>query len=211
MILISILFLIPIHYTARSKGYNGGLLATVTGLLAATALLASVVIPGQLLRILQLALPATVLGVVWFLPPRPNAPGKAYLRIKFTCPECGKTVSFPRHREGVAELCPECGEVIRVPEDEHSPSPGARDRTRPSGTQGPVCFDSFGRPEPAHQLAAILSDNGVEARVVSDSAGGVLPQVGNTQGHRVMIDVAQWDEAVEIEKECQQEGPPNFG
>lgn len=34
--------------------------------------------------------------------------------ITFTCPECGRTITFDREREGLADLCPKCGEVITV-------------------------------------------------------------------------------------------------
>ncbi len=200
MILISVLFLVPIYYLARSKGYNGGIFATATGVLA--LIIGNIPVPQ--FGILYIVLPAAVLILVSLLKPKADAPGESYLKIVFPCPECAKTVSFPRHREGVAELCPECGELIRVPEDEHSPKPSARDRTKPPATQGEVCLESFGRPEPADQLAAILNDSGINARVASDSGGGVLPQIGNTEGHRVMIDATQWNEAVEIERQCQQ-------
>jgi hypothetical protein len=192
---IAWLFGVPAYYLAKSKGRSGRAYAILTVLLG---------IPVSGLGAFGFVLPAASLVVVFLLPARPGAPGKAYLRIVFPCPECGETVSFPRHREGVAEFCPECGELIRVPEDEHSPKPTAHDRRKPTAARGEACFESFGRLEPAQQLAAILNGGGVNARVASDSGGGVLPHIGNTEGHRVMIDAAQWDEAVDIERQCQE-------
>lgn len=205
MILIVVLFLVPIYYIAKSKGRSGASYSVAAGVLALLALDAPMMWDEPRLGSLQLAFPAAVLLLVALLPVRPGAPGKAYLKIEFACPECGQTVTFPREREGAAELCPKCGELIRVATDEFSPVSGPTRRTKPEGVAGEVCFDTFGRPEPADQLAAILNDNGVNARVSSDGGGGVLPQVGNTQGHRVMIDVAQWEDAVKIEQECQQD------
>lgn len=204
MILISILFLVPIYYTSISKGYNGKLLSLIAGVPSIIAMVVSSAYPHRFLEIIHLAIPACMLGIVWVLRPKPGAPGKAYLKITFECPECGETLSFPRHRAGAGELCPECGDVIHVPDEDRESSQDTRIRTKPSKTQGEVCFNSFGRPEPAYQWIAILQDKGVQARLASDSAGGALPHIGNTEGHRVMINAQQWDEAVEIEKQCQQ-------
>ena len=189
---LAVLFGIPIYYLAISKGRSGFGYA-----ISAMALGSSQVWLGPF----GLLLPAAVLGCLQLLPPRPGAPGKAYMKVEFACPECGKTVTFPREREGAAELCPECGEILRVPKDGATHQPKGRNRPKPSATKGQVCFDSFGRPEPAHLLAAILNDNGVPARVESDSAGGALPHLGNASGHRIFIDASQWDEAVEIEEQ----------
>jgi predicted RNA-binding Zn-ribbon protein involved in translation (DUF1610 family) len=208
MIAIAVLFLVPIYYIAKSKGYNATWVCVVSAALGAAVPLAFQVLGRPLLfPVLDFTPSLLVLIVVWLIPPREGAPGKAYLKISFLCPECGESIVFPREREGTADLCPKCGELIRIPEDEHSPDHSQQNRTRPTASHGVVCFESFGRPEPAQVLAAILSDNGVAATVSGDSGGGVLPQVGNTQGHRVMIDVTQWDEAVRIEKECQQSVP----
>lgn len=192
---IAWLFGVPAYYLAKSKGRSGPIYGTITVLLGW---------PINWFGAFGFILPAAFLGVLYLIPEKPGAPGKAYLTITFVCPECGKTISFPRHREGVAELCPECGELIRVPEDEHSPKATTRDRGKPAVTQGDVCFESFARPASAHQLAAILKGNGVEARVSADDGGGMLPYLGSAQGYRIMIDVDQWDAAVAIEKECQQ-------
>ena len=192
---IAWLFGVPAYYLAKSKGRSGPIYGTVTVLLGWTI---------SWFGAFGFILPAACLGILYLLPEKPGAPGKAYLKITFACPECGKTISFPRHREGVAELCPECNELIRVPEDQHSPEAPARDRRRPTVAQGEVCFESFSSSASAQQLVAILKGNGVEARVAGDDCGGMLPHIGNAQGYRIMIDVDQWDEAVKIEKECQQ-------
>lgn len=194
---IAWLFAVPAYYLAKSKGRSGFGYAILTMALANPIPFIGYVAFGFILAALPLVL-------LYFLPAQPGALGEKYLKIIFPCPECGQTVSFPRHREGLAVSCPHCGEMIRVPEDEHSPPPAVHNRTKPATTQGEVCFESFGQLEPAHVLVAILSDNGIKARVVSDSGGGVLPQIGNTEGHKVMIDAGQWDEAVIVEKQCQQ-------
>jgi hypothetical protein len=61
-------------------------------------------------------------------------------------------------------------------------------------------LDTFGRETSALQLAALLNDAGIEALVSSDDAGGLLPQMGMTQGYAVQIDASQWDEAEAILK-----------
>lgn len=202
MILIAVLFLIPIYYVAKSKGRSGAVCSIAAGIGAAIGFFAPMMWNEPRLAILQFALPAAVLLVVAALPGRLGAPGKAYFKIVFTCPECGQTVTFPRASEGTAELCPKCQELIRVPTDEFSPKANPKRRNKPVGASGEVCFETFGRAASADQLAAILNDQGVKARVTSDSGGGVLPQIGNAQGHRVIIDAAQWEDAVKIESDC---------
>ncbi len=205
MILISILFLVPIYYTSISKGYNGKMFAIIAGIPSIIAMVVSSAYPHKILDIVYLVFPACMLGIVWILKPKPGAPGKGYLKITFGCPECGESITFPRHRAGAGVLCPECGEVVHVPDDEKTSSVEAQKKIKPKVSNGEVCFNTFGRPEPAHQWVAILQDNGVPARLASDSAGGALPHIGNTEGHRIMIDISHWDDAVEIEKQCQQE------
>ena len=204
MIPIAVLFVVPVYYLAKSKGYSGKAFSVITACLYVLGLFLPKFVILPYVGLAPLIFPAFSLLLVALLKARKGAPGKSYLKITFSCPECGKTVSFPRHREGVAELCPECGELIRVPEDDHSPKSSACDRRKPAVAQGEVCFESFGRFEPANLLVAILNDNGIEAHVSGDDGGGMLPQIGNTQGYRVMLDVSQWDEAVKIERECQQ-------
>lgn len=67
-----------------------------------------------------------------------------------------------------------------------------------------VCFRKFPRREPANILAAVLNDNGVEATVFGDDAGGAMPFIGSTQGYRVMIDAGARDRASEIEDESRE-------
>jgi len=46
----------------------------------------------------------------------PAAPKLEGDSINFTCPECGKPVSFKRRHAGLVVRCPECNERIMVPE-----------------------------------------------------------------------------------------------
>jgi len=187
-------FGVPAYYLARSKGRSGFSYAFFMVILG---------LPSVVLGLFGFILPAIGLGILYLLPGKSGAPGNAYLKITFACPECGKTISFPRDREGAAELCPACGELIRVLTDEHSPEPSQRDRRKPQVAEGEVCFESFARQEPAHVLVAILSENGVRARMAADDGGGFAGFIGSAEGYRVLINVEDWDEAVRIEKECQ--------
>ena len=65
MILLSVVFIIPIYYSARSKGYPAGFFAVVAGVMAFIALLLSAEFLGPAFGILWLVLPAAVLGVVF--------------------------------------------------------------------------------------------------------------------------------------------------
>jgi len=198
VILIGVLFVVPIYYIARSKGYNGGLWGTVAAVLALSGMWAGAWVPVPGIGILEILLPAATLGLIWIMAPKPGAPGKAYLKITFPCSECGKSVTFKREQEGRAQLCPECGELISVPMDEHSPSPTRDTREKPPRTDGAVCLESFGLPDPAIQLVALLKANGINALFEGDDAGGTLPNVAVTTGYRVMIDVRQWEAAVAV-------------
>lgn len=194
---IAWVFAVPAYYLARSKGRLGGFYAILILLMG---------VPAYWIGPAVFIAPGIVVLVLYALPAKPGAPGESYLQIEFSCPECNQVVAFPRHREGVAVLCPKCGELISVPTDEHSAPATGKDRPVPDPGDGIVIYDSFGRPEPAHRLAAILNDNGVTAEVVSDSGGGVLPHVGNTLGYRVRIDASQWELATEIEAACREAG-----
>lgn len=198
-------FLVPIYYRAKAKGFNGVVWAVAALCLGVGSLLASIVIPWPILSVLGFGFPAAVLLGMFILPARPGAPGSAYLKITFQCPECDQTIWFPRHAEGTAELCPECGEIVTVPKDDHSPRPSPKAVRKPQEAEGPVLLESFGRPLPARLLAAVLNDNGINAFVSGDDAGGALPHVGNTQGYRVMIDATDWDDAMKFREQCQQE------
>ena len=87
--------------------------------------------------------------------------------------------------------------MVTVPTDKDSPRPERRQWVRPEKTEGEVCLERYGRKEVADVTQVILADNGVPARVASDDGGGTVP-IGVLGGHRVMIDVKDWDRAVEI-------------
>ena len=210
-ILIGALFLVPVYYRAKAIGYNGGVWAATAGCLGAGFFLISLITPSPIFTLLSFGVPAAFLAATFVIPIKANAPGEAYLTITFACPECGRTVSFPRRSEGDAELCPECGEIIRVPKDEFSPKPSSGNGGTTGDTKDEVCFETFGLPDQAHLLAAVLSHNGVPARVVSDDARPIS-YIAAVLGYRVMIDPAQWDEAAKIREQCQQdESTPSAG
>ena len=196
---ISVIFLVPSYYRANSKGYNGKFWAVAAGvacaLIHASALyLAEYWIP----PFFALIPPAFLLLVMFCLPEKAGAPGKEYLTITFTCPECGCPVSYPRHREGVAVLCKHCEEVISVPTDKPTPADPPKIHSKPDQAEGSFCIVSYGKEMAAYELVAILGLREIEAFVTSDDAGGALPHVGNTQGYRVMIDIQDWDAAERI-------------
>jgi hypothetical protein len=109
-IALGMLFFVPMHYIAKSKGYKPARFTVPAIILCA----ACIVIPGLGLGIL--VIPLTFLGLVSLLKTRAGAPGEAWLKITFTCPACKETIVFDREREGLADLCPKCGEIVTVPE-----------------------------------------------------------------------------------------------
>lgn len=203
LIAITVVFLVPAYYLAKSKGYN------ITLLLICSALL-SAGVPAVLIFLeltvkipwLEITFPFLALGIVWLLPEREGAPGKKYLKITFDCPECKEEVTFPRSKEGTAELCPKCNEIITVPLDEFSPQPNLPQRIKPSIESGLVCYASFGDEMLALQMQALLEDHGIESEIIGGTGGGSLPQFSGTQGFKLSIDVENWDKAVEIENQC---------
>jgi len=193
------LFVVPAYYLAKSKGRSGLGYAILTVLSCYFAQLLGTSSPAFSFS-LSFILPAVTLGILYVLPAKHGAPGEAYLTITAKCPMCGETVSFPRRREGFAESCPECGEVVTVPTDAYSPKSPPHDRRKPDVTEGEVCFVSFGLEEPADLLAALLNDNGVPARVVGATF------IGFVEGYRVIINAADWDQAVRIERDSELAG-----
>lgn len=205
MIPLIVLFLIPTYYIARSKGYNALLVCVVSGLVAMFMPYILSFLKGRpILPIMDVTVPLLVLAIVWLLPKRRGAPGKEYLTIRFTCPECGDDVSFKRHEEGRAVLCPACGEIITVPLDKYSPSSPIEKHQRPPPGGGPVCYDSFANEMAALDAQARLESSGIPTELVNDTAGGALPQLSVGQGFRIMIDAKDWDRAVQAGQKANQ-------
>ena len=201
MIAVAVLFLIPIYYLARSKGYNAKWVCILSGAISFFTPWAIRLISGvdrYLFPYADISVPAVALFVFWVLPARKGAPGKAYLTIRFNCPECKAEVSFKRHEEGTVVMCPKCREIITVPEDEFSPKKTVRTRTRPSVSEGKVCFDSYANEEKALEVQAALGANGVESSIMNSSTTGVVPTLSFGAGFRVIIDVRDWDKANNI-------------
>lgn len=200
MIAIAVIFLVPAYYLAKSKGYNVVIILVASGILSmGFPLILNILDISDTVPLADITFPFLSLGIVWLLPKKAGAPGKAYLKITFQCPECREEVTFDRSEEGKAELCPKCGEIVTVPLDEFSPKPTTHRKEKPDAVSGAVCFTSFGDEMSALQLQAVLEDHGIESEVISGIGGGSLPQLGGTEGFKIAIDIDDWDKAVEIE------------
>ena len=201
LMMITVLFLMPAYYVGKSKGLHmawliGIALAAVFGLVLVAAVFLE---DGLLLGNLAFFVAPLFLLLVWLLPARKGAPGKAYLKITFDCPECGESVTFPRHREGVAVSCPKCAEIITVKEDGYSPVHEAlKIERRPETTSGLVTLVIFGNPHAADILRGMLAAADVHAVVFQDNGGGTMPQINQMSGFRVNVDAGNWDAAVAV-------------
>lgn len=206
MIALAVVFLVPAYYLAKSKGYNVAIILIASAILSIGVPLGISIINNENpMPWIDITFPFLALGIVWFLPKRAGAPGKAYLNITFECPECKEEVTFPRSKEGSPQLCPKCGEIITVPLDEHSPKPTEHIKEKPDIESGSVCFDSFGDEMSALQLHALLEENGIKSEVIGGIGGGAPPQLGGTEGFKIAIDIDDWERAVEIEKLANQQ------
>ena len=198
MIGLTVLFLIPIYYLAKSKGYNALPVCIVCGAVGFITPLALHVFLGEdLFPFADCTAALGALVVVWLLPAKKGAPGKAYLKITFNCPECKTSVTFKRHEEGTAQLCPACGEIITVPLDEFSPKTAIHKARNPAPIDGMRCFETYANEVKALEVKALLEGNGIPAEIVSDAGGGMLPQIGISQGYNVMVKTEDWDRAIE--------------
>jgi hypothetical protein len=212
MILITIVFLIPAYYLAKSKGYNAAPILITTGILSFGLPMILRCIEGlEILPVMDLTFPILALIIIKLLPEKKGAPGKKYLKISFICPECNQEVTFERRFEGKAELCPKCDEIITIPLDEFSPPPLEQSRIKPIISSGQVCFAEFGNEMFAIQFEAMLNDHGIDTEMISGIGGGTLPHLGGTQGFKVMIDINDWEAAIEIEKTANQSSKPKCG
>ncbi|MFY9182470.1 MAG: hypothetical protein WBI79_04230 [Kiritimatiellia bacterium] len=199
---VIILFLIPIYYIAKSKGYNALLLCVISGLIAFFTPFYLQFFKGwPQLPWADATVPMVLLGIIWLLPARKGAPGKAYLTINFICPECNVPVTFRRHEEGKAVLCPKCGEIITVPLDQYSDRPKTQRADRPSASEGRVCFNAYGNEMAAIEMKALLEGHGITAEVTDGTSGSALPQLGLMEGFKIYIDAKDWDKALEIENQ----------
>ena len=206
MLLITILFLIPGYYLAKSKGYNAAKVLTIAGIFSLWYPAVSRCIEGlDPFPIIDISFPLIALLVIWLLPAKKGAPGKAYLNISFVCPECNQEVKFERRFEGQAVLCKKCDEIITVPTDEFSPKAEKKKRIKPAVLSGKVCFDEFVDEICAEQLTDLFNAHGIKAEMIGNIAAGALPQLSVLQGFKVMIDIADWDMAVEIEEKVHSE------
>lgn len=200
MIGVIVLFLIPIYYIAKSKGYNTALVCVISGVISVLSPQLYHYIWGEpLLPFADASVPMVLLVIIWLLPARKSAPGKAYLRINFVCPECKAPVTFRRHEEGKAVLCPKCGEIITVPLDQYSDRPKTIRTDRPSASEGQVCFNAYGNEMAAIEMKSLLEGHGIAAEVTDGTSGSALPQLGLMEGFKLFIDAKDWDRAIEIE------------
>jgi len=204
MFLLAVVFLVPAYYLAKSKGYNVAIILVCSAVLSVgVPLLLNFLEITDGMPWVDITLPCLALGIIWLLPEREGAPGKKYLKITFDCPECNEEVTFPRSKEGKADLCPKCNEIITVPLDEFSPKPTIPKRIKPNIESGTVCYASFGDEMLAVQMQALFEDNGIESEIIDGIGGGSLPQLSGTQGFKLSINIEDWDKAVEIENNCQ--------
>ena len=134
MIIIALVFLIPIWRITSSKGYNGKAFVFAAGIPASIAQIIGITLEIEsdtmelLIPVGTLGIPLLTLGLAAILPTRPGAPGKAWMKITFPCPDCGETISFNRELEGLTRQCPKCDEIVTVKENpDHSQAgPGKR-------------------------------------------------------------------------------------
>lgn len=199
MIVLVVLVLLPIYYLAKSKGYNVVLVCIIPGIIGCLTPYALHTMGGKLpFPFIYLTLPLIALLAVWLLPAKKGAPGKAYFKITFQCPECHQCITFKRDREGCAELCPKCGEIVTVPTDQFTPTTQPRTKMRPQTSEGEVCFDSFIRQEDASLLHIQLESHGIPSRIVSDDGCGLMGAAW--QDHKVIITAKDWDKAIDIQE-----------
>lgn len=134
MILIALVFLIPIWRIASSKGYSGKAFVLAAGIPAFIAQSIGVILEpsSSNIRFLipagTIGIPLLTLGLAAILPTKAGAPGKAWRKITFPCPDCGETLSFNRELEGLVRECPKCDEIVTVQNspDSSQASPGKR-------------------------------------------------------------------------------------
>lgn len=139
-----------------------------------------------LVEVFTLAVEVVALGLLflpassaWFNP-----------KLEFNCPECGKSVTFRKSKEGASVLCPECNEIIRVPGGKEP------ERIAPEADSGLVCLDSFALEMPAMNLKRVLEANGIAVEMRGATESGVLGGIAAPSGFRVLIDAADWERAV---------------
>lgn len=209
-IVVSVLCLVPSYYMAKSKGYDATWACVIAGAIGFLApFILHYITEQPRLPFADITPALIVLYAVWLLPAKKDAPGHKYLKITFSCPECRETITFPRSREGTAELCPKCGEIVNVPEDEYSPKTIPRKQQKPRISEGSVFFNSYGNEMKAILMKNVLESNGVKTELVEGTGGGVLASLSGSEGFRIFIDIQDWDKAVAIEKEVGKE--PNIG
>lgn len=175
-----LLFISPAFYRLKAKGYAPAPFISGTLLLL---ILAGAI--GYMLHPIGILvaglLPLGLLGLAVLLPPREGAPGSGYLTLSFPCPECGKTVAFPRHAAGRASLCPECGELLRVPDEkgDAAGTPGPRGELS-SPADPTAAFVTVGRflsPTQAELARERLAAHGIPAMLPDSTISHVHPGV----------------------------------
>jgi hypothetical protein len=189
-------FLVPIYYQARGKGYNAPLITILAAI--AHALLSTVFYGTRnpLFLAPMIVVPAAILGVLLFVRPRPGSLGT---KISFPCPNSHRTITMSRQQIGLAALCPECKETLTVPETAGPEEPLEVERTKPDISEGPVVYATYADENAAECLASVWVENGVQAEAFSEDSSSVLPPI-IAPSSRVVIDAADWERAVEIER-----------
>ena len=198
-IALAVIFVSPAFYRLKAKGYGtrGAVLVTVGLTVLLFAVGGSYNANGWVAGLL---LPAALFVLSLLLPVRPGAPGTAYLKISFPCPECGETVDFDRDAERRAVLCPACHELIRVPAGEDAPVTPAQDlKSAPVPVNGERDFVTIGKyllADQAEMGRERLHAAGIPAFLPDGNTGHVHPGLEwAAGGARLMVPVAYEAEA----------------
>ena len=200
-IALCFLFVSPAYYRLRVKGYRPWpfVLPAAALYLVFAALGLSLDVAWYGVSVLP---PACLFVVAMLIPACPGAPGKALLQVEFHCPECEKSVRFPRSAEGRAVLCPECGELVRVEDENALPQPDqavAMDR-RDAGASGDFAtvgqYLNSAQGELARQKLAAA---GVAAFLPDSTASHAYPALEwASGGSRLMVNTVDRDRALDI-------------
>jgi hypothetical protein len=196
---IAFTFFVPMVLKAKSKGYRPAPIVIPTMLVTAAGFFLGPV--GILVP------PALALLVVILLPEKEGAPGRAYLRHIFQCPECGQSVSFKRGREGLVDLCPKCGELITVPVDEgEAREIEVRDEPmRPTVSDGAdlVAVRNYQARPYAELALGTLETAGITGILQSDDGGAVMPNL--SVEYRLLVASTDLDKADRVLGEAEAE------
>ncbi|MDP6491528.1 MAG: zinc ribbon domain-containing protein [Kiritimatiellia bacterium] len=200
-IALCFLFVFPAYSRLRVKGYGPWpfvlpaaalyLVFAALGLFLDAAWYGVSVIP-----------PACLFAVARLIPACSGAPGEALIQIEFHCPECGKSVRFPRSAEGRAVLCPECGELVRVEDENALPQSDeavAIDRGDAEASGEFATVGKYLNSAQAELARQKLAAAGVAAFLPDSTASHAYPVLEwASGGSRLMVNTVDRDRALDI-------------